>query len=137
MITNIKDNLKTILTEIVEFKKVYGYEPGKEGIPSALPAFTIKTTGMDEVIPSEIAGQDRIYNVIVKAYIKLIDAENTQKDIDNVIDLVLNELQAKPSLDGSCDFFKVTAVDVIHLTDRKNPVSVVNFYLSITEEVNV
>lgn len=137
MITNIKDALQTILKEITEFKGVYNYEPGKEGIPSKLPACTIATTGMSECIPSEVAGMDRVYNVVIKGYVKLVDAEDTQKDLDNIIDMVLDVLQKYPSINKSCDSFVITGSDVVHLIARKNPVSVINFYLNITEEVTL
>lgn len=137
MITNIKTNLKTILTEITEFKGVYDYEPGKEGIPSILPACTISTLGISEFIPSEIDSLDRVYNVAVKVYLKLTGAKDVQQDIDSFIELVINKLQANPSLGGSCDYLRIASVGVDYLRDRKNPVSVTNFYLDITKEVSV
>lgn len=136
-LTNIKTQLKTILEKITQFKKVYEYEPGKEGIPSNLPACTISTLGISEFVPSEIDSLDRVYNVAVKVYLKLIGAKNVQQDIDSFIELVINKLQANSSLGGSCDYFRITSVAVDYLRDRKNPVSVINFYLDITEEVSI
>jgi len=136
-IINIKTQLKTILEEITEFKGVYGYEPGKEGIPSDLPACTISTLGISEFIPSEIDSLDRVYNVAVKVYLKLTGSESVQQDVDNFIELVTNKLQANSSLGGSCDFSKIISVAVDYLRDRKNPVSVINFYLDIKKEVSI
>mgnify|MGYP001114456971 CR=1 FL=1 len=136
MLIDIKNNLKIILEEIGEFKKVYGYEPGKEGIPSLLPTCTISTLGLSNVLPSEITAFDRVYKIVIKAYIKLLDAEDTQADIDNIIDVVINKLQEYPSFNGSCDFYNITSIDVDYLTGRTNPVAVVNFYLDITKETN-
>lgn len=135
MITNIKNKLKTILSEIEEFEGVYKYEPGKEGIPSKLPACTISTLGADATF-EEVKAMNRIYNVVIKAYIKLVDAEDTQNDIDKFIDLVLDKLQDNPGLSDSCDLFEISSIEIVYKTDVINPVAILNFYLSITEEVN-
>lgn len=136
MIINIKNKLKTILSEITEFEKVYNYEPGKEGIPSKLPACTISTLGADAEF-DETKAMNRIYNVVIKAYIKLVDAEKVQNYIDSFIDLVLDKLQKNPDISDSCDFFEISSIEVVYRTDVINPVAIVNFYLSITEEVNL
>lgn len=135
MITNIKNKLKIILSEIEGFEGVYNYEPGSEGIPSKLPACTISTLGAETEFDEKRA-MNRIYNVVIKPYIKLVDAETAQNDIDSFIDLVLDKLQEYPDLSGSCDFFEITSIGVDYKRDVINPLAIVNFYLSITEEVN-
>lgn len=134
MIANIKNKLKTILLTIDDFEGVYNYEPGKEGIPSKLPACTMITLGADAEYDEKRA-MNRIYNVAIKVYIKLIDAEDTQNDVDKFIDLVLDKLQDYPDISESCEYFVITSIEVNYLTAVINPVAIVNFYLSITEEV--
>jgi len=134
MITNIKTKLKTILEETTDFEGVYNYEPGKEGIPSKLPACTMITLGADAEF-DETRAMNRIYNVAIKVYIKLVDAEDTQNDVDKFIDLVLDKLQDYPDISGSCDYFVITSIEVDYKTAVINPVAIVNFYLSIKEEV--
>ena len=135
MITDVKNSLKTILSTIDDFEGVYNYEPGKEGIPSKLPACTMITLGADTEFDEKRA-MNRIYNVIIKVYIKLVDAEDTQNDVDKFIDLILDKLQDYPDISGSCDYWVISSIEVNYLTAVINPVAIVNFYISITEEVN-
>lgn len=135
MITNIKNKLKTILSTIDDFEGVYNYEPGKEGIPSKLPACTMITLGADTEFDEKRA-MNRIYNVVIKVYIKLVDAEDTQNDVDKFIDLVLDKLQDYPDLSESCEYFVITSIEVEYKTAVINPVAIVNFYISVTEEIN-